>query len=144
MAARIVDRDKGYAQFLKRIAERGMKLGLGVPLASPKGKIAAYLHDGTSRMPARPFLAQWFDRWANINVGLIFETYKLVVARRIWSYEKALEKVGPKLLESLRAEMKSGDFAPLAPATIAKKGHGLPLVDTGELVDDATFVIKKG
>lgn len=144
MSARIVDRDKGYAQFLKRIAQRHMRLGVGVPLASPKGKIAAYLHDGTSRMLARPFLAQWFDRWASKNIGLIFEVYLLVVARRIWSYEKALERVGPKLVDGLRAEMRSGNFAPLAPSTIARKGSSLPLVDTGELVGDATYVVKKG
>jgi hypothetical protein len=40
--------------------------------------------------------------------------------------------------------MQSGNFAPLAPSTIARKGHDLPLVDSGELVGDTTYVVKKG
>ncbi|MCL2174963.1 MAG: phage virion morphogenesis protein [Treponema sp.] len=53
-----------------------------------------------------------------------------------------LETIGGMAVEMIRGKIHKGDgFAPLSPATIAYRGQGRPLQDTGGLRDSITFKV---
>jgi len=53
-----------------------------------------------------------------------------------------LEKIGGMAVEMIRGKIHKGEgFAPLSPATVAYRGNGRPLQDTGALRDSITFKV---
>ena len=94
--------------------------------------VATFNEFGTSTIPARPFMAQSFDK--NIR-----EINEFIIDRQNAIYdlkeftEKALDKLGVFFVAKVKDVFTSGDFARNAPATIAAKGSSRPLIDTGRL-----------
>lgn len=107
---------------------------------------AAMLEFGTSRMPARPFLRQTFAKrekeWAR-NAGLLVEQYG------IRDPAVLLTQMGDAMARDVQAEIRAGDFAPLAPQTIAakeRKGRPepeKPLIDTASMINAVRFELRK-
>jgi hypothetical protein len=58
--------------------------------------------------------------------------------------EKQLNAAGITAVNSIKSTITTGDFTPLKPATIKRKGSDHPLIDTGELLRSITYVIVKG
>lgn len=56
---------------------------------------------------------------------------------------KDLEKLGIWLTNKIKAKFGSDELAPDSPATIAKKKSDRPLIDTGQLRNSITYVIRK-
>ncbi len=54
-----------------------------------------------------------------------------------------LEKLGIYVVNKIKAKFGSEDLAPLQPATIKAKGSDRPLIDTGQLRDSITYVVRK-
>ena len=54
-----------------------------------------------------------------------------------------LEKIGIWTVNKIKAKFGSDDLIPNAPATIAKKGSDRPLIDTGQLRNSITYVIRR-
>lgn len=54
-----------------------------------------------------------------------------------------LEKIGIWTVNKIKAKFGSDDLIPNAPATIAKKGSDRPLIDTGQLRNSVTYVIRR-
>lgn len=54
-----------------------------------------------------------------------------------------LEKLGLWLVNKVRAKFGSDELIPLKPATIKSKGSDRPLIDTGQLRNSVTYVIRK-
>ena len=56
-----------------------------------------------------------------------------------------LETIGGMAVEMIRGKLHKGDgFTPLSPATIAYRGRGRPLQDTGALRDSITYTVIDG
>jgi hypothetical protein len=43
---------------------------------------------------------------------------------------------------AVKRKILTGKFAPLKPATIKRKGHSKPLIDTGQLYDSITSQVR--
>lgn len=56
---------------------------------------------------------------------------------------KDIEKLGIWLMNKIKAKFGSDELAPDSPATIAKKKSDRPLIDTGQLRNSITYVIRK-
>ena len=56
---------------------------------------------------------------------------------------KDIEKLGIWLTNKIKAKFGSDELAPDSPATIAKKKSDRPLIDTGQLRNSITYVIRK-
>lgn len=54
-----------------------------------------------------------------------------------------LEKLGIYITNKIKAKFGSEDLAPLQPSTIKAKGSDRPLIDTGQLRNSITYVVRK-
>lgn len=54
-----------------------------------------------------------------------------------------LEKIGLWTVNKIKAKFGSDELAPNAPSTIAQKGDNNPLIDTGQLRNSITYVIRR-
>lgn len=102
--------------------------------------IAAYNEFGTSTIPPRPFIQQTMTK----HEGEISETFASAVAQVMGgaTAEDALNQIGKTFKEMIQAEISSGDFAPNAPETVAKKGSSTPLIDTGRMRDSVDYLVR--
>ena len=95
-------------------------------------KKAMWNEYGTSRgIPARPFL-----RTALYENEARFASYVAPYVAGIMNGASLVtvpSALGPFMVQSIRRSIAAGNFAPLAPVTVAKKGHAKPLLDTGDM-----------
>jgi hypothetical protein len=92
-------------------------------------------------IPARPFLKQTFERKRGELVALQAKIAQLLIAGKL-TPEKAMGLLGAWAVGAIKATItRDGNFAPLKPATIKRKGSDKPLIDTGQLVGSITFVV---
>lgn len=54
-----------------------------------------------------------------------------------------LEKIGLWTVNKIKAKFGSDELVPNAPSTIAQKGDNNPLIDTGQLRNSITYVIRR-
>ena len=111
----------------------------------PIAPYAAMMEFGTSRTPPRPFLRQTFAKrqseWKKGACQLV-EDYGLRDPRQI------LDRLGDTMARDVTAEIRSGDFAPDAPATIAakeRKGRphpDAPLRDTESMINAVRYEVR--
>jgi hypothetical protein len=135
---------KGGEELQRRLAEiaRGLTSATELRVGFLSGSTEA---DGTSipmlaaihnwgapakGIPPRPFFSNMVEEnqagWAD----LVAEGLK----RSDGDAKRALEFAGQVMTEQLQAAIISGGFAPLKPATVARKGFATPLIDTGSLL----------
>lgn len=96
-------------------------------------KKAMWQEYGTSRgIPERPFLrnTQYENesRWSQKTGQDIIQVFEGGL-----SSSAVLSNLGLLMVQDIRKTIDAGNFAPLSPATIAKKGSSKPLVDTGDM-----------
>ncbi len=92
-------------------------------------------------IPARSFLRQTFETRRGELVALQAKLAQLLIAGKITEY-KAMGLLGAWAVGAIKATItRDGNFAPLKPATIRRKGSDKPLIHTGQLVGAVTFVV---
>ena len=102
--------------------------------------IAMYNELGTARAPSRPFLRDSVDANGDkINAFLQTRKKKILQGE---SAEETLKKIGAFQKGLIQAQIRDGDFAPNAEATIRKKKSATPLIDTGRMRQSVNFVIQ--
>lgn len=110
--------------------------GKGKP-ALHVAQVAFWNEFGTVRAPARPFfrttIAKESGTWGE-NLG------KAVVAYD-YDGELALRAVGQAMRDDVEASIQRWTTPPNAPSTIARKGHGKPLIDTAVMVRSPDFEV---
>lgn len=99
-------------------------------------------------IPARPFMAQTFR---NRRAELIAIQAKIAqgILTGVLTEERAMNLLGAWAVGAIKATItRDGQFAPLKPATIARRKANpegeksdKPLIDTGQLVGSITFVV---
>jgi hypothetical protein len=107
--------------------------------------LAEWLHNGTARIPARPFLYQGIESAFDEIRKAIKEYHEI----RMTGKEGNLAKIGAIAIGAVQRFVRGGYYQermPNAPSTIRRKsrtGHSdKPLIDTGFLINSTTFVTR--
>lgn len=92
-------------------------------------------------IPARPFIRQTFQRKRAELAQLQAKLAQAIMMGRL-DEARAMGMLGAWAAGAIKATItRDGEFAPLKPATIKRKGSDKPLIDTGQLVGAITFVV---
>lgn len=120
---------------LEQLNGRTAEAGLFGGFAAKKATWQEY---GTSRgIPARPFLRN--TQYENENQWRQKTSQDIVqVFEGGLSSSAVLSKLGLLMVQDIRKTIDAGNFAPLSPVTVAKKGSSKPLVDTGDMYGEIT------
>lgn len=103
--------------------------------------LARALHNGTARIPSRPFLYQAIVSVRQQLRAMLREQFKKQIKRG----EYSPEGIGAFMVGAVQRFVRSGYYkntAPNAPSTIRRKGSDTPLIDTGFMIDSTTFVTR--
>jgi len=84
-------------------------------------------------IPERAPIRGAFDAYEKRWQALVGNLVKAVVAEKM-APERALGLLGERAVADMRAHVRAGLEPPLKPATIARKGSSVPLIDTGRLL----------
>jgi hypothetical protein len=143
----VIRRDSSLWKTLSKGAFGGQVL-VGIPEGSgSKGgeslaQIAMWLHDGTSRIPARPFLSMALDGRLSHVKAMITRLAKGVLEGKLEPH-RALELLGQWARDRVVEGIDLGIAPENADSTIARKGSQTPLIDTGQLKTSITWVVEK-
>lgn len=95
-----------------------------------------------SGAPARPWLRAWLDANRDRLKRETFEAFKQVMARKV-SRKKAAIDLGYRWTAEIRDWIAKGHVTPpLAQATIDRKGHAIPLLDSLTLVNSIEYRVR--
>ncbi len=143
----VQDRDRGFQKLAGELGGMGtVTLGVhGDDAAKPHpnsewsiGELA-YRHEVGLGVKERSWLRVWMD--AN-EARMLAETkaaYLDVMAGRT-TRKKAMAALGYKWVAELRQNIADGKvYPPLAPSTIARKGHSIPLLESATLANHITY-----
>lgn len=92
-------------------------------------------------IPARPTLEPAVEE----NAERIGQMYReaIKVALQGGNPSHILEKIGLYASNKAKAKFGSDDLVPNAPSTIKQKGSDRPLIDTGQLRNSVTYVVRR-
>lgn len=119
----------------------GRKVDAGL-FSGENQKKAMWNEYGTSRgIPARPFLRNTlYENEARFGPYIAPFITNILNGG---SGETVLSELGQFMAMSIKRTIAAGGFAPNAPATVAQKGHGKPLVDTGSMYGSIDWRVAK-
>lgn len=130
--SRVIDRDKGYKSFKKRVSKIGgqsVKVGIDADAEYPNGvpvALVAAVHEfGSDTVPARAPIRKAAERGRVSTLLLVNKLIGAVIDGRL-TVEQALERAGTFERDLIRKE-------------IVRQG----LVDTGRLVRSVDFEVTK-
>lgn len=105
-------------------------------------EVAAYNNLGSSDTPARPFMKTAFENHQDELLAICKDALKVIANGG--TAQQALSRMGVSTKGLIQQEIVEGSFAPNAESTIAKKGSSKPLIDTGYMRENVTYVIRGG
>lgn len=135
MAGSVAAVDKGWERIkheAKALEGRGVRVGLRAGGASGEVvQYAAHNEFGTERIPSRPWMRRTADNGKAAVAAQMGALARGVVDGRLGA-EAALDRLGLWYVNELQKSIQSspGWAAPLSPATVARKGSSVPLIDT--------------
>lgn len=107
----------------------------------------AYIHDNgapEANIPARPFMRPGIESAKAPISNAMQRGAKAALDGNASAVDQALTRAGIAAQTGIQEKITDGPFAPLKPATIARKGSDKPLIDTGQLRRSINFVVDKG
>ena len=140
------DGEKFYAE-IEKLKKLQVRVGFQQGTAQEEDgtdicDVAMWNELGTSSTPSRPFLAMSVDDNADKINAFLKGQLKLLAQGRTTA-EGILKDIGVFQKGLIQEKIKSGDFEPNAPSTIAKKGSDKPLIDTGTMRQSVNFAVTK-
>lgn len=140
------DGEKFYAE-IEKLKKLQVRVGFQQGTAQEEDgtdicDVAMWNELGTSSTPSRPFLAMSVDDNADKINAFLKAQLKLLAQGRTTA-EGILKAIGVFQKGLIQEKIKSGDFEPNAPSTIAKKGSDKPLIDTGTMRQSVNFAVTK-
>lgn len=146
-------KDRGWNRIRKEIEEMGrsfVKIGVlsnaGRYPASIGGmnlaEVATVHEFGTEKIPERPFLRQAFDK-SNKKISDFIRNERDKIYQGASTTNESLHKLGVLHQGQVQETIATGEFAPLAPSTVARKGSSKPLIDTGRLRQSINFEVTR-
>lgn len=131
----------------------GFQAGKGTAKKRTKGKIeesgldiltvAVWNEFGTSRIPARPFISQTWEKGRDKIMKFTQQVVKQVIDGKA-DVKTATNMLGTKVKSMIQSTIRNGEFVPNAPSTVKKKGSDKPLIDTGTMRQSVTYEVRKG
>lgn len=107
-------------------------------------EVAAFNELGTVHISSRPFLRNSVDTHMGEIVPFVEDTLDRIVNSGMGAQD-TLQRTGSFMKGLVQKEIVSGHYAPNSPATIARKGSDVPLVDDGQLRDSVNYqIVEKG
>ena len=144
----MIDRDRGARALVARL-RKGLTVHVGVvgPRADamhteakmPVGQLAA-IHEFGIGVPERSFVRATIDQEESRAKGLLRRT-----GERIWraiAPKQAARQLGEQMARAMVATIEANIPPPLSEVTIARKGHDLALVDTGQLIAAVGYTVE--
>lgn len=157
MSVKVRDTDHGYRKMRANLkqASKGGGVSVGIhaqegagehkskePDASPVTVLdVALWNEFGLGVPERSFLRAWVDENASQNREKLRKAMLLVV-RGERTLEQALDLIGLSMQGGLQQKIAAGVPPPNAPETVARKGSSTPLIDTGQLRQSVTFLVR--
>ncbi len=155
MAARVIDRDRGWKRLRRELdrSKSGRHVRVGIQGSEALERHAgsdytnaqvASVHEFGSadgHMPERSFIRATIDDNAKEIKALGKQLWMGVIDGKL-SVTQSLEILGQKVVAMVRKRIRSRIAPPLDPATVARKGSSVPLIDTGQLVQSITYEVK--
>lgn len=130
--------ERALAELARQVSHPAtLRVGFFAGATYPSGKqvalIAALNEFGTARMPARPFMRNMIREksagWPRaIAANLVANHYDPV---------ETLNDVGDAIVGQLQMSIRNFDSVPLAPSTIARKGHDKQLIESSLMLNSA-------
>ena len=130
-----------FDELKRRLGGADKVVNVGVPEGkkeedgTPVAMVAAVHEYGSPSqgIPERPFLRVAVQK-NRIKYVRLNRINLVKMLRGQATVEQALGQLGEMAKGDVQTEIRSGDFAPLKPATIKRKGSSRPLIDTGQMV----------
>ena len=139
--AKIRDRTRGFDKLEVRIGvQEGQQYEDGTPVAY----VAAIHEYGAPEVgiPPRPFLRTTLDQKRKEWTDQMLDGVEAVMHGAA-SVDQALEMIGTGAAGDVKKTISEIDSPPLKQATIARKGHAKPLVETGLLLQSITSKVEE-
>jgi hypothetical protein len=93
-------------------------------------------------IPERPFLfsaiSEGKEQINQLNASVLAEVQLGTISK-----QDALGQLGNLGVRLVQEKIRHGEFTPLKPATIERKGSSKPLVDTGQLAQSVAFEVER-
>ncbi len=142
----ITEKGPGFSKLIAELA--GAAITIGVQGEEAKmahknsdrtiGEVAA-IHELGLGVKERSWLRAWFDANQQRIQQQTRDALVKVAARQV-SRKKVMEQLGYDWVEEIRDNIVSGKIRPaLAQATIDRKGHDIPLLESADMVNAITF-----
>ena len=148
------DKTRDLFKAISELTKRDVLVGVPEDAPDRRGEgisnaALAYIHNfgaPAANIPARPFLYEGIDDAQGKIASQLGKGGKAALDGDSAGVNKALNSVGLVAQNAVRARINEGDFAPLAPSTIAaRKRMGdddpKPLVVSGQLRNAITYVV---
>jgi hypothetical protein len=107
------------------------------------GEVAIWNEYGvpSHNIPSRPFLQTSEPMIGDMFNDTMAAAIPSIMDGRV-SVAEILSECGEGGVEIVKEVIVSGQFAANSPATVAKKGSDVPLVDTGELYESVSYTLR--
>ena len=144
----VTDKDLGWKRIVRKTNFlNGKELQAGVlwSAGTNRGVEIAYYASvneyGTKdgRIPSRPFLAMTSDEQKMWESPVTKAVDKILGGSEVISQ---LNTVGEKMVKDIKNNIGKKKYKRLALSTIARKGHDIPLIDSGALLDSIDYEVK--
>ena len=130
-----------FDELKRRLGGADKVVNVGVPEGkkeedgTPVAMVAAVHEYGSPSqgIPERPFLRVAVQK-NRIKYVRLNRINLVKMLRGQMGMEQALGQLGEMAKGDVQTEIRSGDFTPLKPATIERKGSSRPLIDIGQMV----------
>jgi len=149
MMAEVIDVDLGWKQICQNFrAMNGKEIKAGALETAGNEKNGASIADvatwneyGTRHIPSRPFIAIATDEHKGWQSEVKVRMFDVMSPQG--NISESLDAIGKQMKTDIKNVIGDrGKLAPNAPATVARKGHNYPLIDTGTLLDSIDYEVK--
>ena len=148
---RTIDRDRGYSRIRAQLKQaHNIRVTAGWQpdakhpnFAGPTAELAAIHEYGGGHVPARPMLRPVFDKNRERYRRLQRELWDDVFTGKK-NINEALKELGEVMVEDIKDHIMTGPHLPLAPSTVARKGHDQPLIETKTMHDQVSSKVERG
>ena len=96
---------------------------------------------GTSTTPKRSFLRSSFDSNLQSTKEAIRKNI-ILLEKNVIGANSVLTNLGKFSVRQIKQKIRFGRFKKLSPITVRKKGHDVPLLETGQMFNSVQFKIK--
>lgn len=158
MPGAVTDKDRGYDALFRRLAKQnqGRVVDVGVmgresskAYQATQDSAPLTVADVASKnefglgVPERSFIRAYVDANRNRIIVDLREMAKRVIDGQIKSFDAGLELIGLKIQREIMERIRSGIEPPNAQVTIDRKGSSVPLIDTGQLINSITYLVRQ-